>query len=269
MRDFSHTFHPIATEKTDDEKRLEEEKKIEEANARYKALISVSDAAKGIVYTEPMKTTWTAPKFIRARSEKEHDAIRAKFHILVEGTDIPPPIKHFKDMKFPQPILDYLKTKGIHKPTPIQIQGLPVALSGRDMIGIAFTGSGKTLAFSLPLVMLSLEEEKKMPLVRGEGPFGMIICPSRELARQTYEGICVMAEFLEKDGYPKLRPLLCMGGISMQEQAHVMAGGIHLVVATPGRLQDFLEKKKFNLDLCNNPSVSPFADICVWMKLIG
>ncbi|RUS16174.1 P-loop containing nucleoside triphosphate hydrolase protein [Endogone sp. FLAS-F59071] len=237
-------------EKTVEEKALEEEKKIEEANARYKALISVADAAKGVVYTEPMKTTWTAPRFVRALSDKENDVIRQKFHILVEGDNIPPPIKHFKEMKFPQPILDYLKSKGIHKPTPIQIQGLPVSLSGRDMIGIAFTGSGKTLAFSLPLVMLALEEEKKLPLVRGEGPIGLIICPSRELARQTYEGIETMADFLEKGGYPKLRSLLCMGGISMQEQSHVMAAGIHMVVATPGRLQDMLEKKKFNLDLC-------------------
>jgi ATP-dependent RNA helicase DDX41 len=68
-----------------------------------------------------------------------------------------------------------------------QVQGIPVALEGRDMIGIAFTGSGKTVTFSLPLVMLALEEEMKVPVIGGEGPFGIILCPSRELARQTFE----------------------------------------------------------------------------------
>ncbi len=57
-------------------------------------------------------------------------------------------------------------------------------LSGRDMIGVAFTGSGKTLVFSLPLIMLAVEAEKKLPFEGGEGPVGMIVCPSRELAEQ-------------------------------------------------------------------------------------
>ncbi|KAJ1480707.1 P-loop containing nucleoside triphosphate hydrolase protein [Baffinella frigidus] len=90
-------------------------------------------------------------------------------------------------MRFPKPTLDLLIAKGIQRPTPIQVQGLPVCLSGRDMIGIAFTGSGKTLVFSLPMIMVALEQERKMPVVRGEGPFGLCINPSRELARQTYD----------------------------------------------------------------------------------
>jgi ATP-dependent RNA helicase DDX41 len=81
-------------------------------------------------------------------------------------------------MKIPQPILAYLKSKGITKPSPIQIQGIPTAFSGRDMIGIAFTGSGKTLAFTLPAIMASLEMEARVGFVRGEGPVAMIICPS-------------------------------------------------------------------------------------------
>ncbi|KXN66013.1 P-loop containing nucleoside triphosphate hydrolase protein [Conidiobolus coronatus NRRL 28638] len=118
------------------------------------------------------------------------------------------------------------------------------------MIGIAFTGSGKTLAFSLPLVMLALEQEMKLPFVQGEGPAGLILCPSRELARQTYEGLCAMSDSLAQDGYPELRTLLCIGGISMSEQHRVLSRGVHMVVATPGRLQDLLTKKKINLDLC-------------------
>lgn len=153
-------------------------------------------------------------------------------------------------MKIPGCIIDHLRSKGIKTPTPIQMQGLPAAFAGRDMIGIAFTGSGKTLAFSLPIIMFALEEEKRLPYTRGEGPTGMIICPSRELARQTYEGILAMADVLQKHGYPSVGVLLCIGGISMAEQHHTLGKGFHIVVATPGRLQDMLQKKKFTLDCC-------------------
>lgn len=119
------------------------------------------------------------------------------------------------------------------------------------MIGIAFTGSGKTLAFCLPLIMLALEDESKLPFIRGEGPVGVILCPSRELASQTYENILQWTEALSNSGnYPRLNVLLCMGGISMGEQSHVLSKGIHIVVATPGRLIDMLEKRKLNFDCC-------------------
>ncbi len=153
-------------------------------------------------------------------------------------------------MKIPPCVIQYLGTKGIKKPTPIQMQGLPTAFSGRDMIGIAFTGSGKTLAFSMPIIMFAAEEQKRLPYERGEGPTGMIVCPSRELARQTFESIKAIAEAMERDGYPQIGVLLCIGGISMAEQQHTMSKGFHIVVATPGRLQDMLEKRKFSLDAC-------------------
>ncbi|KAG0173540.1 DEAD (Asp-Glu-Ala-Asp) box polypeptide 41 [Apophysomyces sp. BC1034] len=237
-------------EKTEEEKRLEEERRIEDAQSRHKALISVQEAASGVQYTEPIQTSWKPPRHIREMTEDQHEAMRKKYHILVEGSNPVPPIAQFRDMKIPQPVLDYLKMKKINKPTPIQLQGLPVALAGRDMIGIAFTGSGKTLTFSLPLVMFALEAEVKLPLVRGEGPIGMILCPSRELARQTHEGICQMADMLAKGGFPQLRSLLCIGGIDMRDQWDVLNKGIHMVVATPGRLMDMLTKRKFNLDIC-------------------
>lgn len=75
--------------------------------------------------------------------------------------------------------------------------------------------------------------------------------PQRELARQTYEGLVAMCEALTASGeYPEIRPLLCMGGINMAEQGDVMNKGVHIVVATPGRLMDMLEKKKLNLENC-------------------
>jgi ATP-dependent RNA helicase DDX41 len=153
-------------------------------------------------------------------------------------------------MKIPQTLLDHLKSKRILAPTPIQTQGIPVAFSGRDMIGIAFTGSGKTLAFCLPLLMFALEAEMRLPFTRGEGPVGVVLCPSRELATQTHENVVAWADALAKGGYPQLNTLLCIGGIAMGDQAHVLGKGLHIVVATPGRLQDMLEKKRFTFDDC-------------------
>lgn len=69
--------------------------------------------------------SWTPPRCILSLSSKRHDRVRKKLHILVEGEEIPPPIKHFKEMKFPPGILSGLKEKGIHRPTPIQVQGIP------------------------------------------------------------------------------------------------------------------------------------------------
>ncbi|KAI0003293.1 P-loop containing nucleoside triphosphate hydrolase protein [Russula compacta] len=229
---------------SEDAKKTEAEKE-EEADAQILAAIA------SIEYTETLRTSWVPPRYIRARGEEKNQSIREAYHIIVDGQDIPPPIDSFEDMKLPQPLLKFLKSKRITSPTPIQLQGIPVAFSGRDMIGIAFTGSGKTLAFCLPLIMLALEDECKLPFVRGEGPVGVILCPSRELASQTHENVLQWTEALSNSGnYPRLNTLLCMGGISMGEQSHVLSKGIHIVVATPGRLIDMLDKRKINFDSC-------------------
>ncbi|PVG02845.1 putative DEAD-box ATP-dependent RNA helicase 35 [Serendipita vermifera] len=236
--------------KTQEKKVEEEEQELLAAIASRRKLASDLELAKGIKYTESMTTSWRAPRYIRERTEEQNTKIREKYHIIVEGENVPPPIETFAEMKIPPAILKHLKNNRIVSPTPIQLQGIPVAFSGRDMIGIAFTGSGKTLAFCMPIIMMALEAETKLPFVRGEGPVGVVLCPSRELATQTHENIVSWTSALEKDGHPQLRTLLCIGGISMSDQSHTLSKGIHIVVATPGRLIDMLEKKKFTFDGC-------------------
>ncbi|KAF9052787.1 P-loop containing nucleoside triphosphate hydrolase protein [Panaeolus papilionaceus] len=239
------------SKKTATEKAQEADAEILEAIKSRRKLASDMELARGIQYTEPIITSWRPPRYVRERSEEQNQKLRDKYHILVEGESIPPPIEHFTDMKIPESILEHLRSNRIMNPTPIQLQGIPVAFSGRDIIGIAFTGSGKTLAFCLPLIMMALEEEKKLPFVRGEGPVGVILCPSRELASQTYENVVSWCSALARDGkHAQLNALLCIGGISMNEQSHVMSKGLHIVVATPGRLIDMLEKKRFTFNNC-------------------
>ena len=94
-------------------------------------------------YTKSMQTGWKPPLHARLMSVEEQQAHRDRFHILCDGVNIPPPLLSFEDMKLPPFVMRQLEAKGIKRPTPIQIQGMPVALSGRDMIGVAFTGSGE------------------------------------------------------------------------------------------------------------------------------
>lgn len=131
-------------DETQEEKDAQEEAQVlSHITADRAPLLGVRQNAKGIVYTDSMETGWRPPRHIRALDEAEKQRLRKKWHIDVDGEDAPAPIKTFKDMRFPPSVLRALDSKGITKPTPIQIQGVPVVLSGRDMIGIAFTGSGK------------------------------------------------------------------------------------------------------------------------------
>lgn len=123
---------------------------LKEANqVQTNALQSNEEIASGVKYDVSMKTSWTAPRYLLEQTAEDHEMVRKKWHIIVEGEDCPPPTKSFKEMKLPHCILESLERKGISRPTPIQVQAIPALLSGRDMIGIAFTGSGKTLSFSL------------------------------------------------------------------------------------------------------------------------
>eukprot|EP00592_Proboscia_alata_P006230 CAMPEP_0194358036 /NCGR_PEP_ID=MMETSP0174-20130528/5394_1 /TAXON_ID=216777 /ORGANISM="Proboscia alata, Strain PI-D3" /LENGTH=717 /DNA_ID=CAMNT_0039128255 /DNA_START=67 /DNA_END=2217 /DNA_ORIENTATION=+ len=236
--------------------RTEEEERIlkEASKVQANALQAASELAQGVIYTESLKTSWKPPKYVLEGGVPSFTKIRDKWHILVEGLDCPPPLKSFREMKFPSPILNELHKRNIKRPTPIQMQGLPVALSGRDMVGIAFTGSGKTMTFALPLIMASLEEEVRMPLVGGEGPVGFTLAPSRELARQTFDVVKTFSEILsndERNRFPKLRTQLLIGGENSREQLEpIRAHGVHCIVATPGRLRDFLKRKHITLDIC-------------------
>ncbi|KAJ7074416.1 P-loop containing nucleoside triphosphate hydrolase protein [Mycena amicta] len=237
----------------------EEENRRERARRDRTLLVEAQEvlskkAAEGATYLEPLfkteiqkaqeadaeileaiksrrKLAWRPPRYIRERSSDQHQRIRDKYHILVEGEDIPPPIERFVDMKVPEPLLEHFKADRIVSPTPIQLQGIPAAFAGRDLIGIAFTGSGKTLCFCLPLIMMALEEETKLPFIRGEGPVGVVLLT---------ENVVKWCSSLARSGkYPQLNTLL-----------HVMSKGLHIVIATPGRLIDMLEKKKFTFNNC-------------------
>lgn len=90
------------------------------------------------------------------------------------------------------------------------------------MIGIAYTGSGKTLVFVVPIVMFCLEQEVELPFDQNEGPYGLIICPSRELARQIVEIIQILSNALVQAGFPEVKSCLCIGGVPSKEQIGII-----------------------------------------------
>ena len=130
-------------------------------------------------FDAPITYGWEPYSHIKMIPEAQMEKIRKARKIIVEGSNIPPLALKFKDMRIPESLCEYLEqVKKISEPSLIQMQGIPVALSGRDLIGIASTGSGKTLSFCIPLLLFALESELKLPVVAGEGPFGIILAPS-------------------------------------------------------------------------------------------
>jgi superfamily II DNA/RNA helicase len=161
--------------------------------------------------------------------------------MFVKGLNVPKPVSTFPEASFPEYILSTLGKQGFVEPTPIQAQGWPMALSGRDFVGIAQTGSGKTLGYLLPGVVHIMHQQK---LQRGDGPIVLVLAPTRELAQQV-EG--VVSTF----GKPcRLRSACIYGGSPRGPQIRDLQDGCEIVIATPGRLIDFLESGKTNLNRC-------------------
>jgi len=140
----------------------------------------------------------------------------------------------FSDLKISPEILKDLESNGFVKPMPIQEIGIPILLEGRDLIGQAKTGTGKTLAFAIPII------EKIDPNVRN--PQALIITPTRELAEQVCNEI-------RKVSYGKrVKCAAFYGGKSLMPQAKALSSGVHVVVGTPGRLIDLLDRRMLRLD---------------------
>merc|ERR1719507_2945744 len=188
------------------ESQLEKQKKEEaEILARIQettALKGVAELATGLVYTESIKTSWTPPRYVTRMSPARHGRVWKKYCIDVDGEDPPPPLKIFREMKFPQAI------------------------------------------------MFCLEQEARLQFTSGEGPYGLIVCPSRELAKQISDTIEDFTSGLRHHGLPSLRTCLAIGGVPSNEAMDVIRRGCHMMVATPGRLMDMLNKKMVKLDVC-------------------
>ncbi|KAF1591525.1 UNVERIFIED_CONTAM: ATP-dependent RNA helicase DDX42, partial [Eudyptes robustus] len=164
--------------------------------------------------------------------------LRHKLNLRVSGAAPPRPGSSFAHFGFDEQLMHQIRKSEYTQPTPIQCQGVPVALSGRDMIGIAKTGSGKTAAFIWPMLIHIMDQKELEP---GDGPIAVIVCPTRELCQQIH------SECKRFGKAYNLRSVAVYGGGSMWEQAKALQEGAEIVVCTPGRLIDHVKKKATNL----------------------
>lgn len=148
------------------------------------------------------------------------------------ATNISEKATGFSGMAIAGPILEKLTKLNYTNPTPIQEQAMPVALTGKDVVGIAQTGTGKTLAFGVPMIQRLAENKGQ----------GLIMLPTRELALQVDE------TFRKIGGSLGLRTALLIGGMGMRPQTMSLAASPHVIIATPGRLNDHLQQGYLKLD---------------------
>lgn len=175
------------------------------------------------------------------RSMQEVEMYRRTKTITVKGRECPNPITKFLEASFPSYVMDVINKLSWTEPTPIQAQGWPLALSGKDMVGIAQTGSGKTLAYLLPAIV---HINHQPFLERGDGPICLVLAPTRELAQQVQQ---VAAEYGRAS---RLKSTCIYGGAPKGPQIRDLERGVEICIATPGRLIDFLESGKTNLRRC-------------------
>nr|XP_046187024.1 probable ATP-dependent RNA helicase DDX5 isoform X1 [Oncorhynchus gorbuscha] len=178
---------------------------------------------------------------VNRRSPQEVAQYRSTKAVTVKGRDCPNPIMKFHEASFPTYVMDVINKAGWSEPTPIQAQGWPLALSGKDMVGIAQTGSGKTLSYLLPAIV---HINHQPFLERGDGPICLVLAPTRELAQQVQQ---VAAEYGRAS---RLKSVCVYGGAPKGPQLRDLDRGVEICIATPGRLIDFLEAGKTNMRRC-------------------
>uniref|UniRef100_A0A673BAC3 RNA helicase n=1 Tax=Sphaeramia orbicularis TaxID=375764 RepID=A0A673BAC3_9TELE len=178
---------------------------------------------------------------VARKSMQEVEQYRRAKTITLKGRECPNPITKFHEATFPSYVMDVITKQNWTEPTPIQAQGWPLALSGKDMVGIAQTGSGKTLSYLLPAIV---HINHQPFLERGDGPICLVLAPTRELAQQVQQ---VAAEYGRAS---RLKSTCIYGGAPKGPQIRDLERGVEICIATPGRLIDFLESGKTNLRRC-------------------
>mgnify|MGYP006281220571 CR=1 FL=1 len=143
-------------------------------------------------------------------------------------------ISTFKDLNLSGDIEKGIEDLGYEEPTPIQAQSIPYIMEGRDVIGQAQTGTGKTAAFGIPALEMVNPNNKKVQSI--------VLCPTRELANQ------VADELNKLSRYKKVKVLPIYGGQPIERQIKALNRGVHIVIGTPGRVLDHIERRTLKLD---------------------
>ena len=186
---------------------------------------------------------WSEKKLEHMR-ERDWRIFKEDYNISTKGGSIPNPMRSWRESGLPDRLLRIVDQVGYKEPTPVQRACIPIALQSRDLIGIAVTGSGKTAAFLLPLLVYISELPTLDDFTKNDGPYAIILAPTRELAQQIE---------LEAKKFATHLGFTCVsivGGHSIEEQAFALREGAEIVIATPGRLVDCIERRVLVLGQC-------------------
>lgn len=222
----------------------------EDTSASYQPLVALepTESSNDMV---TKKTHWSQKQLLEMTS-RDWRIFKDDFNISAKGGDIHHPLRNWgEETLLPVSVQDILKNKLRYlEPTPIQRAAIPLALRQRDVVGIAETGSGKTLAFLLPILayLLNIEsaymQYEHSQEANQNKTLALILAPTRELALQISK---------EAEKFTKLlgfSVVTIIGGHQYEETVHSLRNGVHIVVATPGRLVDSLERGIVSVEKC-------------------
>ncbi|WP_328307152.1 DEAD/DEAH box helicase [Streptomyces sp. NBC_00442] len=203
------------------------------------AFASGGEARRGARFGSPAATRSGGPARSGAparsggsgRQGGRRPAVQGEFALPKTITPALPAVEAFADLDMPAPLLAALTAQGVSVPFPIQGATLPNTLAGRDALGRGRTGSGKTLAFGLALLARTAGQRAEP-----RQPLALVLVPTRELAQQVTDALTPYARAV------KLRLATVVGGMSIGRQANMLRGGSEVVVATPGRLKDLIDR---------------------------
>lgn len=203
---------------------------------------------------EDLNFDTVATKPISSMTPRDWNIFRENFEISVKGGSCPPPMRSFRESPSPKlptlhaALLDAIENvMGFQDPSPIQRQAIPIGLQRRDLIGIAETGSGKTVAFGVPLCNYLLNlPSAVLQSVADQGPLALVMAPTRELAQQINVEI---QRLLSRQS--SVRSICVTGGPPIQQQAQQIRHGVHIIVGTPGRINECIEMTYLVLNQCS------------------
>lgn len=215
----------------------------EHGEERARQLLDQHQRAKQAQERNSLGKHWSEKKFSEMK-ERDWRIFKEDFGIATKGGAIPNPMRSWNESNLPHRLLDIVAQVGYDEPTPIQRAAIPIAQQARDLIGVAVTGSGKTAAFLLPLLVYISELPPYNEFTKNDGPYALILAPTRELVQQ-----------IESEARKFATPLgftvvSIVGGHSLEEQAYALRNGAEIIVATPGRLVDCIERRLLVLGQC-------------------
>ncbi|GFZ20788.1 P-loop containing nucleoside triphosphate hydrolases superfamily protein [Actinidia rufa] len=165
--------------------------------------------------------------------------------VETSGNNVPPPVNTFAEIDLGEALNDNIRRCKYVKPTPVQRHSIPISLAGRDLMACAQTGSGKTAAFCFPIISGIMKDQfvQRRPRGRVVFPLALILSPTRELSIQIHEEA---RKFAYQTG---VKVVVAYGGAPINQQLRDLERGVDILVATPGRLVDLLERARVSLEM--------------------